>query len=111
MRATLMPIMGEINGAQGVIASYEAVQTRNRYDGGYPCLLRYFDFARYHGDILEDKVAACLEKPVLEPHIRATMLGVRALFEMERKSAAVDIDAAYVRSIQFCARRDHNRPQ
>lgn len=101
MRATLMPIMGEINGAQGVIASYEAVQTRDRNDGGYPCLLKYFDYARYHGDILEDKVAACLEKPVLEPHIRATMLGVRALFEMERKSAAADIDAAYVRSIQF----------
>jgi tetratricopeptide (TPR) repeat protein len=101
MRATLMPIMGEINGAQGVIASYEAVQTRDRNDGGYPCLLKYFDYARYHGDILEDKVAACLAKPVLEPHIRATMLGVRALFEMERKSAAADIDAAYARSIQF----------
>jgi Tfp pilus assembly protein PilF len=101
MRAALVPIMGEINGAQGVIASYEAVQTRNRNDGGYPCLLKYFEFSRYHGDILENKVAACLEKPVLEPHIRGTILGVRALFEMERKSAAADVYAAYARGIKF----------
>jgi hypothetical protein len=101
MRAALVPIMGEINGGQGVIASYEAVQTRNRNDGGYPCLLKYFEFSRYHGDILENKVAACLAKPVLEPHIRGTILGVRALFEMERKSAAADVYAAYTRGIKF----------
>jgi hypothetical protein len=101
MRAALVPIMGEINGGQGVIASYEAVQTRNRNDGGYPCLLKYFEFSRYHGDILENKVAACLQKPVLEPHIRGTILGVRALFEMERKSAVADVYAAYARGIEF----------
>jgi hypothetical protein len=101
MRAALIPILGEINGGQGVIASYEAVQTGNRDDGGYPCLLKYFEFSRYHGDQLEDKVAACLEKPVLETHIRGTILGVRALFEMERKSATADIDAAYARGIEF----------
>ena len=101
IRAALIPIMGEINGAQGVIASYEAVKTRNRNDGGYPCLLKYFEFSRYHGDILENKVAACLEKPVLEPHLRGTILGIRALFELERKSAAADANAAYARSIQF----------
>ena len=101
IRAALVPIMGEINGAQGVIASYEAVKTRNRNDGGYPCLLKYFEFSRYHGDILENKVAACLEKPVLEPHLRGTILGIRALFELERKSAAADGNAAYARSIQF----------
>jgi tetratricopeptide (TPR) repeat protein len=101
IRAALVPIMGEINGAQGVIASYEAVKTRNRNDGGYPCLLKYFEFSRYHGDILENKVAACLEKPVLEPHLRGTILGIRALFELERKSATADGNAAYARSIQF----------
>jgi len=101
MRAALIPILGEINGGQGVIASYEAVQTRNRDDGGYPCLLKYFEFSRYHGDILENKVTACLEKPVLEPHIGSTMLGIRALFEMERKSAAADINAAYARGMEF----------
>ena len=101
IRAALVPIMGEINGAQGVIASYEAVKTRNRNDGGYPCLLKFFEFSRYHGDILENKVAACLEKPVLEPHLRGTILGIRALFELERKSAAADGNAAYARSIQF----------
>ena len=101
MHAALVPIMGEINGGQGVIASYEAVQTRNRNDGGYPCLLKYFEFSRYHGDKLENKVAACLQKPVLEPHIRGTILGVRAIFEMERKSAAADGNAAYARGIKF----------
>ena len=101
IRAALIPIMGEINGAQGVIASYEAVKTRNRNDGGYPCLLKYFEFSRYHGDILENKVAACLEKPVLEPHLRGTILGIRALFELERKSATADGNAAYARGIQF----------
>ncbi|WP_295490403.1 hypothetical protein [Sphingorhabdus sp. EL138] len=101
MHAALIPILGEINGKQGVIASYEAVQTRNRDDGGYPCLLKYFEFVRYHGDKLEDKVAACMEKPVLEPHLRGTMLGLRALFEMERKGAAADVDAAYARGILF----------
>jgi len=101
MQAALIPILGEINGGQGIIASYEAVQTRNQDDGGYPCLLKYFEFVRYRSDSLEDKVAACLEKPVLETHIRGTMLGFRALFEMERKSAAADVDAAYARGMLF----------
>ena len=99
--AALIPILGEINGGQGIIASYEAVQTRNMDDGGYPCLLKYFEFVRYRSDIMEDKVAACLEKPVLETHIRGTMLGFRALFEMERKSASEDVDAAYARGMLF----------
>jgi hypothetical protein len=97
----LVPVVAEINGPQGIIASYEAMQVRKRTDGGYPCLLRYFEFARFRSDILEEKVAACLNKPVVEPSIQGTMLGVRALFETEREDAAKNLDAAYARGIIF----------
>jgi hypothetical protein len=91
--------MAEINGPQGIIASYESVLTRSSDAGGYPCLLKYFEYARLHGEILEEKVANCLEKPVTEQALTGTMLGVRAMFEMERSSAVQDLDAAYRRGI------------
>ena len=98
-RKLLVPVMAEINGPQGIIATYEAVLTRDSDEGGYPCLLKYFEFARFHGDILEERVAKCLEKPVIEQTLIGTMLGVRAMFEMERSSAAQDMDVAYGRGI------------
>lgn len=100
-QAALIPVMGEINGPQGIIASYESVQARSSDGGGYPCLLKYYEFARFHGEVLEKRLENCFDKPVLEPAIRGTMLGVRALFEVERTWSAQDPDAAFARGTVF----------
>lgn len=98
-RAALIPAMGEINGSQGIISSYESVLARSNDSGGYPCFLKYLEFARFHNDLLEKRVAACLEKPVVEKALAGTMLGVRAMFEIERRSAVQNMDIAYQRGI------------
>ena len=98
-RKMLVPIMAEINGPQGIIASYESVLVRSSDEGGYPCLLKYFEFARFHSEILEERVANCLKKPVTEQTLIGTMLGVQAMFEMERSNAVQDSGAAYRRGI------------
>ena len=96
-QSALVPAVGEINGPQGIIASYESVLTQTNDQGGYPCLLKYFEFKRYHDDVQEERVATCLDKPVAERGLQGTMLGVRAMFELERSSAFQDIDEAYKR--------------
>lgn len=97
----LSPVTAEINGPQGIIASYESLLARNSDEGGYPCLLKYFEFSRVHGDVLENSVESCLVKPVTEQSLAATMLGIRAMFELERSSAVENLDAAYERGIIF----------
>lgn len=101
IRAALIPLMGEINGPHGVIASNEAVITRIGNPGGYPCLLKYFEFIRFDGHVMEQTVADCLEKPVAEKTLAGTMLGVRAIFEIEREKDPKRAAAAYARGIQF----------
>lgn len=95
----LIPVTAEISGPQGIISSYESIQASESKVGGYPCLLKYFEYARFHEKILEDKVAACLKKPVAEQGLVGTMLGVRAMFEVERSSAMENLDAAFERAI------------
>lgn len=99
--SALAPITAEINGPQGIISSYESILASESSDGGYPCLLKYFEFARFHEKILEDRVATCLDKPVAEPRLVGTMLGVRAMFEVERSSAVQNMDAAFERGISL----------
>ena len=100
-KALLVPVMGEINGPQGIISSHEFVLARASNAGGYPCLLNYFEFARSPQNNLEDRVADCLKKPVKEQTLVATMLGVRAMFEIDRSSAANDMGAAAKNGLVF----------
>jgi hypothetical protein len=97
----LVPVMGEINGPHGIIWSQEFVLARSSNAGGYPCLLNYFEFTRSPQKNLEDRVADCLKKPVKEQAIAATVLAVRGIFEIERSSAANDMDAAAKRGLVF----------
>lgn len=100
-RSALIPIVGEINGPHGVIASTETALARSVDQGGYPCLLKYFEFIRFHGDRLEKTVADCMAKPVAEKTMVATMLGVRATFEVERERDRAKMSAAYARGIEY----------
>lgn len=97
----LIPLLGEINGSFGVIAMYETILHQNNKSGGYPCLLKYFEFVRTREPAIEEKVAACFEKPVREHRIVSTTLAARALFAFERRSAATDFSAATRTGIKF----------
>lgn len=100
-KAILVPVIGEISGPDGVISSHESVLARPLNGGGYPCLLKYFEYVGSPQKYLEDRVAHCLKKPVKEQAIVATMLGVRGTFEIERSSAAIDMEAAVKNGLVF----------
>lgn len=101
MSDALVPLLDEINGPMGIIAMHGTIITKDRNDGGYPCLLKYFSFVRTREKAIEDKVAACFEKPVKEQHVVATILASRALFAIERSSANADFEAASQTGMQF----------
>ncbi len=101
MSGALIPLLGEINGPMGIIATHGTIITKDRNDGGYPCLLKYFAFSQTRESAIEDKVAACFEKPVKEQHVAATILAARALFAIERRSALKDFESASQIGIQF----------
>jgi len=109
-KALLVPVMSEINGPQGIISSQEFVLARASNAGGYPCLLNYFEFARSPQKNLEDRVADCLKKPVKEQTLVATLLGVRGMFEIDRSSAANDMDAAAKNGLVFARSAIAARP-
>jgi hypothetical protein len=100
-RLALLPIIGEINGPHGVIASNETTLARPIDQGGYPCLLKYLEFIRFHGNRLEKTVANCLAKPVTEKALIGTMLGIRSTFEVERERDITKIAPAYARAMQY----------
>lgn len=100
-KAILVPVMGEISGPDGVISSYETVLARPLDVGGYPCLLKYFEYVGSPQKGLEDRVAECLKKPIKEQALVATMTGVRGMFEVDRVSDAKGIDAAVKRGLVF----------
>jgi hypothetical protein len=93
-RQTIVPLLGEINGPVGAIALHQTGLTQNIDAGGFPCLLKYFEFIRTRRPDLEERVASCLAKPVEEEFIEATMLGVRALFQLERPAAQKKFETA-----------------
>lgn len=100
-KAILVPVMGEINGPEGVISTHETVLSRRLNGGGYPCLLKYFEYVGSPQNEFESRVASCLKKPVKEQALVATMLAVRGMFEIERNSADNDMDAAAERGLVF----------
>ncbi len=99
--ATLIPLLGEINGPMGIIATHGTIVTKGRNDAGYPCLLKYFEFVRTREKAIEERAADCFQKPVKEQHIQATMLASRALFTIERSGAQADFDAAAQTGLKY----------
>lgn len=98
---TLISLAGEINGPFGVIAAHGSQMYKESKAGGYPCVLKYFEFMRTREQVLESKVAACLERQVKEQRMEATTLAARALFAIERSSARRDFPAAAKAAIGF----------
>lgn len=95
----VVPILGQILGPTGAIALHQSVLTGDANDGGYPCMLKYFEFIRTRASLLENQLGTCLEKPLVEKDIAATMLGIRAMFELERPAARTNFTAANARGI------------
>lgn len=83
INSALAPLMAEISGPHGVIATHNAILYKDDKGGGYPCLMRYFAFLKTRDAVNEKLTAACLEKPVDEQRLRATVLAVRASFAIE----------------------------
>lgn len=100
-KAILVPVMGEISGPEGVISSHESVLARPLDGGGYPCMLKYFEYVVSPQKNVENRVADCLKKPVKEQALVATMLGIRGTFEIERSSAASDMEVAAKNGLVF----------
>lgn len=97
----IIPILGEINGPFGVIASHGAALYKESNKGGYPCLLKYFQFVETRESDIERKVAKCFEKPVSEIHLQSTILAARALFAIERDGASANFAAATKQGMAF----------
>jgi hypothetical protein len=97
----LIPVLGEINGPMGIISMHGNIVHRENKSGGYPCMLKYFEFVRTRERAIEDRVAACFEKPVKEKRIEATILAARSLFAIERKESYIDFASATKKAIAF----------
>lgn len=97
----LVPILGEITGPMGILSTYGNIVHSDTDSGGYPCLLKYFEFVRTREKAEENRVAACIEKPVKEQRMKATILAARSLFTYERSDAREDIAAASQQGLAF----------
>lgn len=97
----LIPILGEINGPMGIIAAHDTIMSKERNDGGYPCLLKYLSFMRTREESIEGKVTACFKKPVKEQRMEATILAARAMFAIEHRGARNNFDVATDEAISF----------
>jgi hypothetical protein len=97
----LESLTADINGPFGVIAAHGSVIYRDRNDAGYACLLKYFSFVDSRATEIEGEISDCLQKPVREQKLRATMLAARALFTIERSSAMSNFDAAANLGLSF----------
>ena len=97
----IIPLLAEINGPFGVIASHGSSLYKDSNKGGYPCLLKYFEFVQTRESEIEGKVAQCFEKPVSEIHLQSTILAARALFAIERDGASANFAAASKQGMAF----------
>ena len=84
---TLAPILAEINGPFGAIATHSMTVQYDTESGGYPCLIKYFAFLRTRDRDMQSRVAACLQKTGDEPRMRATILAARAFFALETEDS------------------------
>jgi hypothetical protein len=90
----LVSLTADISGPFGVIAAHGAALYRDRNAAGYACLLKYYSFVEKRAIELENQISACLQKPVEEQRLKATMLAAHALFTIERSSATTNFAAA-----------------
>lgn len=99
--AMIIPYLAEVNGPIGAIALHQTNLKHSSNESGYPCMLKYFEFIRTRAPGLEDRLAHCLEQPVNEDFIAATMMGIRGMFELERPASQKDFRAATARGTAF----------
>jgi len=97
----ITPLISEINGTFGAIATHESAIYRDWNSAGYTCTLKYFRFVATREKDDERRVSECENKPVEEEQIIATMLAVRALFALERSEAQRDIQLAARQGMTF----------
>lgn len=97
----LVSLTADINGPFGVIAAHGSTLYRDRNDAGYACLLKYFSFVESRATEIEGEISDCLQKPVKEQKLQATMLAARALFTIERSFAMSNFDAAAESGLRF----------
>ena len=100
----IVPILGQVSGPTGAIALHQALLSGNTNDGGYPCMLKYFEFIRTRAAHLENQLITCFSKPIAEQDIAATMFGIQAMFELERPSARKNFATANARGIALARR-------
>lgn len=99
--AMIIPFLAEVNGPIGAIALHQTNRRHSSNESGYPCMLKYFEFIRTRAPGLEDRLAHCLEQPVNEDFIAASMMGIRGMFELERPASQKDFRAATARGTAF----------
>lgn len=99
--SALIPLLGDISGPMGILATHGTMLTEDRNDGGYPCLLKYFAFVRTREKPIEHQVEVCFQKPVKEQRMEATILAARSFFAIERRSARDDFEAASKTGMKF----------
>ncbi len=83
LRTRLAPMIAELIGPFGVIARSETARLKPQSTGSFACILRYFVFVKARKPDERARVATCLEKPVDEPQLRATVAAVRSFFTLE----------------------------
>lgn len=109
--AQLTPLLGDIMGPVGAVTLNETVRLRDSTAGGYPCMLKYFEFIRSRDPRLESPLDDCFGKPVQEQSIAPTLLGMRAMFEIERSSSRVQPKSAIKRSVLFARQAVNANPR
>jgi tetratricopeptide (TPR) repeat protein len=92
----LIPLLAEINGPFGVIATRGRTLFKDVNNGGYACLIKYFGFLKSRDRNIETQIEACFQKPVEETRLRATILAARAFFALESEKGQQNPSAAMI---------------
>ncbi len=88
--AIVAAIVVDIASPTGAIVVQETRKLKPAAIAGYPCLLRYFRYLGSRDAALEAEVSSCLEQPVSEDRLRATIYAVRSFFELENSAGTPD---------------------
>lgn len=107
----LVPLLIDIIGPAGAVALHQTSLTRHSNAGGYPCMMKYIEFIRTRNPALEAPLAHCLVEPVQEPRFAATVLGMRAMFEIERSDSRKNPKLAIKRGLVFARRAVAQNPR
>ncbi len=100
----LIPLLAEINGPFGIIATRGRTLFKDVNSGGYACLIKYFGFLKSRDHTIETQISACLQKPVEEIRLRATIFAARAFFALESQKGQKNPKAALIEARQFARR-------